>query len=713
MTFLNSLMLLGLAATALPVLIHLFHRQRISTVDFSSIVFIRDHHLQRSRAFRVRELLLLILRTLIILLVVLAFSRPVIQGMAGSFLGSGFKQKTVFAILLDNSYSMDAGNFGETPFDAAKAKALEIINTMQDGDEGFLVLSTNPNDVFPAVAPTNMEMLKNVLMDAEISDRSGDIGRSLSLIREKLGPIGLLSKQIYILSDLQRNDWEVLEEYAPELPFAHSVQYHLCAFESDEIENVSLDAVSVSEGLLIRNQPEQFIATYTNRNSAAIRNQAVSLFINGEKRGVRHISTDPGETGALEFNILIEEPGRYNGYVELNEDDIEADNRRYFTFTVPRAFGVTAIGQAESRFFIEQVLTPSSGLMTPVELRTASSDALNSDFYESNVLIVDGSVELTPARMSSLERYILSGGGVLMFVGNGLTADGYGNSFFEKVFGVSIIGRRGTPGQKLPFLRLGQIDYEHPVFRFANHATDALSTGAVQFYASYILKADLGAQVIARFSDGTPAIVEGRFGHGRALIVASDLNTRWSDLALRSVFVPFMHRNVRYLHPAVGVSEGSFIAGNKLIQPIALTSTVSNLSIEYPSGSTESVSTRVTRQGMTVEISDTNELGVYLLRNNEVVFRSFAVNPDTRESDLDSFSLEQAGRLLGEEVPVVFMDKGSSFMASVEADRTGVSDRYEVWKSLVIMALLLLLIEYWLSGSRTVGSKPASSLEPI
>ena len=174
-----------------------------------------------------------------------------------------------------------------------------------------------------------------------------------------------------------------------------------------------------------------------------------------------------------------------------------------------------------------------------------------------------------------------------------------------------------------------------------------------------------------------------------------------------------MHRNVRYLHPAVGVSEGSFIAGNKLIQPIALTSTVSNLSIEYPSGSTESVSTRVTRQGMTVEISDTNELGVYLLRNNEVVFRSFAVNPDTRESDLDSFSLEQAGRLLGEEVPVVFMDKGSSFMASVEADRTGVSDRYEVWKSLVIMALLLLLIEYWLSGSRTVGSKPASSLEPI
>ena len=61
--------------------------------------------------------------------------------------------------------------------------------------------------------------------------------------------------------------------------------------------------------------------------------------------------------------------------------------------------------------------------------------------------------------------------------------------------------------------------------------------------------------------------------------------------------------------------------------------------------------------GMTVEISDTNELGVYLLRNNEVVFRSFAVNPDTRESDLDSFPLEQAGRLLGEEVPVVFMDK--------------------------------------------------------
>lgn len=703
MTFLNALMLLGLAATALPLLIHLFHRQRVSTVDFSSIVFIKNHHLQRSRALRIRELLLLVLRMLIILLVVLAFSRPVIEGMAGSLLGSGFKQKTVFAILLDNSYSMDAGRFGKTPFTSAKAEALKIINTMQDGDEGFVVLSTKSTEVLPAVAPTDRERLKKILMDVEVSNRSGDIAGSLGRVRDKLAGIDLLNKQIYILSDLQRNDWEFLRDYTSDIPLPTSMQYHLYVFESEEVENVSIDAVSVSEGLLIRNQPEQFVATYTNRTNAAIHNLPLTLFINGKKRDVRYISLGPRETGTLQFNILLEDPGIYNGYIELHEDDIIADNRRYFTFTVPNSFGVTAIGQSESSFFIEQVLKPSGGLVTPVELGTASPDVLNSDLYEANVLIVDGSVELTPARLSSLERYISSGGGVLIFQGKGLNAVNYGNRFFKKVFGVSIIGRRGTPGQKQPFLRLGQVDYEHPVFHFANHSTDVLSTGAARFFVSYTLDADLGAKVIARFTDGTPAVVEGRYGNGRALLVATDLNAGWSDLVLRSVFVPFMHRTVRYLHPAVGVSKSGFLAGNKLLQPIALTSANTNLRLEYPSGSSELVKSQITRQGIAVEISDTNQSGVYQIRNNEVVSQAFVVNTDTRESDLESFSLEQAAQLLGKKLPVGLMNEGS-VMIRLEAVDSDTSDRYEVWKSLIIVAFLLLMVEYWLSGSRA-GSK--------
>jgi hypothetical protein len=51
-----------------------------------------------------------------------------------------------------------------------------------------------------------------------------------------------------------------------------------------------------------------------------------------------------------------------------------------------------------------------------------------------------------------------------------------------------------------------------------------------------------GAQIVARFDDGAPALLERRVGNGRVLVWTSTLNLEWSDLPLKSVFLPFMHR---------------------------------------------------------------------------------------------------------------------------------------------------------------------------
>ncbi len=708
MTFLNALMLLGLAAVAVPLVIHLFHRQRVSTVDFSSVIFIRNHHLQRSRALRLRELLLLLLRTLIVLFLVLAFSRPVVEGLAGSLIGSSLEQRSVFTIVLDNSYSMEAGRYGVTPFAAAKVEAGRIIDAMGAGDEGLILVSAEPPDALPPVPTTRMETLRELLADLEASERSGDIAGALDLARQKLAGIVAADKRIYLLSDLQRSDWQQMAESTPSSSQSQpGPQLYLYVYEPESVDNASIDAVTVSEGLLIRDQPEQFVATVTNRNNAAMNAREVSLVINGEKRGSRQVTIEADGTGTVQFNVLIDTPGRYVGYVELDEDDIAADNRRYFTLAVPDAFGVTAVGRTESRYFIEQVLKPSGGLVTPVDLRTASADVLNSDLYDAGVLIVDGGVELTPARLSSLERYISSGGGVLMFLGGGLDPAHYGNRFFSDVFGCSVRSRRGVPDEKQTFLRIDQVDYEHPVFRFAGRAADGLPTDAARFYASFAVDAGRGAQVIARFADGTPAILEGRAGSGRALLVATDVSTGWSDLALRSVFVPFMHRSVRYLHPSVAVAEGGHLAGKPVAQPITRFPANDELYLEYPSGDVETVKHRLGRNGITVAIPDTRQPGVYLLRDVDFVAQAFAVNPDTRESDLERFTPAQASGLLGGDANVVLMHPGDS--ADVPPGGTfSAAGRYEIWKSLILLVVALLLVEYWFSGSRArAGSNVA------
>ena len=729
MTFLNALMLFGLVAVAVPLIMHLFHRQRVSTVDFSSVIFIRGHHLQRSRALRLRELLLLLLRTLIILILVLAFARPVIEGLAGALLGRGLEQRAVVAIVLDNSYSMGAGRYGDTPFAAARAEAGRIIDRMRQSDEGLLILSAMPPEALPQVPTARKEMLRAHLAEAEISERTGDIAGALRLARQKLAGVVSANKEIHLLSDLQRTDWQVMAESEsttqpdptaqtesttqpdPTAQTESHTPIYLYPYAASDVDNASIDAVSVSEGLLIRNQPERFVATITNRNGAserARRTREVRLVINGETRDSRQVSSEPGGTGSVQFNVVIDTPGRYSGYVELDEDDVAADNRRYFTLNVPETFGVTAVGLTRSRYFIEQVLKPTGGLVTPVDLRTASADVLNSDLNETGVLIVDGGVELTTARLSSLERYVSSGGGVLVFLGEGLDPAVYGHGFFSDVFGCSITARRGMPDRKTSFHRLDQVDYEHPVFRFDGGSAESMSTGAVRFFASYAVDAASGARVIARFMDGTPAILEGRSGSGRALLVASDINTGWSDLALKSAFVPFMHRGVRYLHPSVAMAEGGFLAGHPVVQPLIGFTANADLYLEYPSGRTETVNSRTGRNGITVEVPETKQPGVYTLRDSDAVVQAFAVNPDTRESDLARYTPVRAAGFLGYGTYLVLKDLDGS-PDVLRGGTLSATGRYEIWKSLIVLVIALMLAEYWLSGTRAGGNMARQS----
>jgi hypothetical protein len=66
--------------------------------------------------------------------------------------------------------------------------------------------------------------------------------------------------------------------------------------------------------------------------------------------------------------------------------------------------------------------------------------------------------------------------------------------------------------------------------------------------------------VIARYTDGSAALVEDRATGGRVLIFASDLNNRWNDFPVQPAFVPFVHETLRYL-AAARASRAEYLVG--------------------------------------------------------------------------------------------------------------------------------------------------------
>src|SRR5688572_32556117 len=104
MNFLNPLYLFGLAAATIPIVIHLFTRKRPREVSFSSLEFLSEVNRSEIRRIRIKQWLLLLLRTLAVIALALAMSRPVVQAGAGSRSGAA----TSVVALVDRSGSMAA-----------------------------------------------------------------------------------------------------------------------------------------------------------------------------------------------------------------------------------------------------------------------------------------------------------------------------------------------------------------------------------------------------------------------------------------------------------------------------------------------------------------------------------------------------------------------------------------------------------------------------
>ena len=79
MNFIHPLALLGLAAAAIPALLHLLQRRTPPELEFPAVRYLSEAERESARRMKLRHLLLLLLRTLLIVVIVLAAARPLVD----------------------------------------------------------------------------------------------------------------------------------------------------------------------------------------------------------------------------------------------------------------------------------------------------------------------------------------------------------------------------------------------------------------------------------------------------------------------------------------------------------------------------------------------------------------------------------------------------------------------------------------------------------
>src|SRR6059036_3839729 len=127
MSFLNPIMLAGLAAVTIPILIHLLTRRKFQKVVWAAMRFIQASVEKNQKRMRLEDMILLAVRCLLLGLLALALARPAILSNASDLFG---QSKVTGVILLDNSQSMGMRDGTTTRFDKAKKAAEAALDSM-------------------------------------------------------------------------------------------------------------------------------------------------------------------------------------------------------------------------------------------------------------------------------------------------------------------------------------------------------------------------------------------------------------------------------------------------------------------------------------------------------------------------------------------------------------------------------------------------------
>src|SRR5438046_5194233 len=140
MSFLNPLLLFGLAAVSIPIIIHLLNRRKFQKVVWAAMRFLKMSVEQNQRRMKIEDMILLALRCLLLALLAVALARPAILSNASDRFG---QSKVTAIIILDNSYSMGVSDGVSTRFDKARQAAEQALDSMPAGSAAAVWLASD------------------------------------------------------------------------------------------------------------------------------------------------------------------------------------------------------------------------------------------------------------------------------------------------------------------------------------------------------------------------------------------------------------------------------------------------------------------------------------------------------------------------------------------------------------------------------------------
>ena len=682
MTFLSPLLLAGLAAVAIPVVVHLFHFRRPTRLDLPTLRFLRAVEATAVRRLRLRQWLLLALRVLAVACLALAFARPTrTAALDGLFADTGARS---LVVVVDNSRSMTLRDDAGALLDQARTIAGAVVRATGPGDERTILPTAvidgaravpfaSPGPALDRIATLRPAIRADMLTAA--------VARAGSLLDGAVHP----RREVVVVSDLQASTFS--DSASAALP--EGVSLMLLPLAARPGVNTAVTAVRVVDEIVEPGRPVRIEAT-VERFGGRAGAVAASLSLGGTRVSEASVEVVPGRATRVAFTATPRTRGWTGAEVRIEPqgEDFAPDDVRFLALHVPpppRVLVVRGDGARTDRLTLALGVAAEAGGLTLTEI--AEGALAGADLAAVDVVVLAGLTSVSPVAADRLGRFGAAGGGVLAFPGAQAEAL---NPALAALGGGRIAGTVGAVGG--PSIGgLASTDLEHPVFSGVfDVPAPTVESPDVRFAARYVPgRGD--EQTVMQLAAGPPLLHEIRRGAGRTLLVVVAADPAWSDLTERGLFVPLVIRSVLYL--ATGATTGDGTSA-ETAQTVRVEGAAAGevLRLLGPDGRVVEATQRTVSSAIVLGLENARSAGVYRIVAGERTLRVVAVNDAARESDLALLDPAEAARRLEVATgrPVRLLDaRGGAGVAAAEGRTPGVP----LWTWLLGSALAFLVAE--------------------
>lgn len=680
-TFLNPVFLFALPAAAIPVLIHLLHRRKTRIESFSTLRFLKEMQPHEIKRLKIRQLILLIIRTLIIIFLITGFSRPSFKGYFSS--GFSWNTRTSAVVILDDSFSM--GYTGDYPvFDRAKERAEKVLNLFGSGDEIFAKKTSRRklDDKTELLIPHGE--VKDWLLASVPSTFSSDFSEEIQSAVQILKNSANFNREIYIITDLQRLNFSAPRDTSGIGDIENLTLFFVPV--TSATDNFFVEDVQIDTRIIEPSSPLSLSALIGNSGDETGENLQVNLYISGKRIAQASASPDPHGQERVKFTILPPDTGLVYGFVELEKDNLIIDNRRYFNFFVPPAIKVLIAGtDLTGRFFIKTALNPAgSNYFRISEVELPSGKDWISGVY--NVIILTGVTAEVIGDVEGISNFVKDGGGLLIFPGMDVDVSSYNRDFAARLGIPGIRGLKGSAQRGEGFYNFAKVNFNHPIFEDIFTAPERRIDSPRFFNILQLFPQIMGENII-ELSSGDPFIVESSFGKGKIITVSDGLDLNISDFPVKGIFVPLIHRMVSYLSSFAEISK-VFEVGDDVILRVNRGDPGREYYLVNPSGVEFSIPPSFKGGNVQLEIPDMGEPGNYILKQGKRAMGILSVNVSPKESELAFASPSEVENFFPS-LRAVIIGEGEGIEEQVLKYRHGI----ELWRYFIAAAFLLLIAE--------------------